>query len=115
MSTIRAERHTVLHTWCVQADWDAPAIVGGQGARFWDEHGRVLLDMSSLSECMNLGHQHPALVEAIQAQAAALCFTTAAWEPGLEPGWLSCCWRSPVSTADGCSSRSAGPTPTSMR
>ena len=83
MSTRNAERHAVLHSWCVQADWDAPTIVGGQGARFWDEGGRVLLDMSSLSECMNLGHQHPALVKAIQDQAAALCFTTAAW--GAEP------------------------------
>lgn len=74
-----AERNTVLHSWCVQADWDAPTIVGGQGARFWDESGRTLLDMSSLAECMNLGHQHPGLVKAIQAQAATLCFTSAAW------------------------------------
>ena len=79
MSAKSAERRTVLHSWCVQADWDAPTIVGGQGARFWDEHGRMLLDMSSLSECMNLGHQHPVLVKAIQDQAASLCFTTAAW------------------------------------
>ncbi|MGE5198759.1 MAG: aminotransferase class III-fold pyridoxal phosphate-dependent enzyme [Rhodospirillaceae bacterium] len=79
----RAERHTVLHSWCVQADWDAPTITGGEGARFWDGDGRVLVDMSSLSECMNLGHQHPALIKAIQDQAATLCFTTAAW--GAEP------------------------------
>jgi len=58
-------------------------IVGGQGARFWDEDGRVLVDMSSLSECMNLGHQHPVLIRAIRDQAASLCFTTAAW--GAEP------------------------------
>ncbi|MGE5358682.1 MAG: aminotransferase class III-fold pyridoxal phosphate-dependent enzyme [Bacteroidales bacterium] len=79
MSARNAERHTVLHSWCVQADWDAPTIVGGEGARFWDEHGRVLVDMSSLSECMNLGHQHPALIAAIREQASSLCFTTAAW------------------------------------
>src|SRR5512135_3485754 len=78
-----AERNSVLHSWCVQADWDAPTIVGGRGARFWDASGRTFLDMSSLSECMNLGHQHPALVKAIQTQAATLCFTTAAW--GAEP------------------------------
>ena len=78
-----AERNSVLHSWCVQADWDAPTIIGGRGARFWDASGRTFLDMSSLSECMNLGHQHPALVKAIQAQAATLCFTTAAW--GAEP------------------------------
>jgi taurine---2-oxoglutarate transaminase len=83
MSARTAEQRTVLHSWCVQAEWDAPTIVGGEGARFWDEHGRVLLDMSSLSECMNLGHQHPAVIKAIQEQAASLCFTSAAW--GAEP------------------------------
>jgi taurine--2-oxoglutarate transaminase len=77
------ERDTVLHSWCVQADWDAPTIVGGRGARFWDAAGRTFLDMSSLAECMNLGHQHPALTRAICEQAERLCFVTAAW--GAEP------------------------------
>lgn len=35
--------------------------------------------MSSLAECMNLGHQHPALIRAIQAQAEKLCFVNSAW------------------------------------
>jgi taurine--2-oxoglutarate transaminase len=77
------ERHSVMHSWCIQAEWDAPTIVGGEGAWFWDEDGRRYLDMSSLAECMNLGHQHPALVRAIREQAEALCFVTAAW--GAEP------------------------------
>ncbi len=77
------ERLSVLHSWCVQADWDAPTIVGGEGAWFWDENGRRYLDMSSLSESMNLGHQHPALVRAIRQQAEELCFVSAAW--GAEP------------------------------
>jgi taurine--2-oxoglutarate transaminase len=77
------ERDTVLHSWCVQAEWRAPTVVGGAGARFRDEHGREYLDMSSLSECCNLGHQHPHVVAAIKRQADALCFTTSAW--GAEP------------------------------
>ena len=77
------ERSTVMHSWCVQADWDAPTIVGGEGAWFWDADGRRYLDMSSLAECMTLGHQHPALVRAIREQAEKLCFVTAAW--GAEP------------------------------
>ena len=77
------ERETVMHSWCVQADWNAPTIVGGEGARFIDSDGRRYLDMSSLAECMNLGHQHPAVVRAIQRQAGELCFVTAAW--GAEP------------------------------
>jgi taurine--2-oxoglutarate transaminase len=77
------ERLSVMHSWCVQADWDAPTIVGGEGAWFWDEEGRRYLDMSSLAECMSLGHQHPGLVRAIREQAEKLCFITAAW--GAEP------------------------------
>lgn len=73
------ERRTVLHSWCVQADWDPPTIVGGEGAFFWDQRGRRLLDMSSLAECANLGHQHPAVVKAIRRQAETLCFVTSAW------------------------------------
>jgi taurine--2-oxoglutarate transaminase len=77
-----SERETVLHSWCVQAEWDAPTIVGGRGARFWDTGGRRYLDMSSLAECMNLGHQHPAVIRAIREQAERLCFVTAAWGAG---------------------------------
>jgi taurine--2-oxoglutarate transaminase len=74
-----AENSSVLHSWCVQSDWNAPTIVGGEGARFWDESGRTYLDMSSLAECMNLGHQHPRLVRAIQEQAQTLCFVNSSW------------------------------------
>ena len=77
------ERRDVLHSWCVQAQWDAPTIVGGSGARFFDANGRSYLDMSSLAECSNLGHQHPAVVRAIRAQAERLCFITNAW--GAQP------------------------------
>jgi taurine--2-oxoglutarate transaminase len=77
------ERRSVLHSWCVQADWDAPTVTGGEGAFFRDDRGRRYLDMSSLAECMNLGHQHPAVVRAIREQAERLCFVTAAW--GAEP------------------------------
>jgi taurine--2-oxoglutarate transaminase len=77
------ERLSVLHSWCVQNDWNAPTIVGGKGAWFWDEDGRRYLDMSSLSFSMNLGHQHPALIRAVREQAEKLCFVSAAW--GAEP------------------------------
>ena len=69
----------MLHSWCVQTQWDAPTVVGGQGAWLLLEDGRRVLDMSSLAECSNLGHQHPRVVEAIRAQAEKLCFVTNAW------------------------------------
>jgi taurine---2-oxoglutarate transaminase len=76
---IPSECEVVLHSWCVQADWNAPTVVGGHGARLILEDGRELLDMSSLAECSNLGHQHPRVVAAIRAQAEQLCFVTSAW------------------------------------
>ena len=78
-----SERDSVLHSWCVQTQWQAPTIVGGRGAHFWDADGHDYLDMSSLAECSNLGHQHPAVIRAIQQQAERLCFVTSAW--GAQP------------------------------
>jgi taurine--2-oxoglutarate transaminase len=77
------ERDVVLHSWCVQADWSAPTVVGGRGARLILADGREILDLSSLAECSNLGHQHPRLVAAIRDQAERLCFVTSAW--GAQP------------------------------
>ena len=73
------EQSSVLHSWCVPSEWQAPTVVGGHGAWLHLADGRQVLDMSSLAECSNLGHQHPALVAAIRAQAETLCFVTNAW------------------------------------
>lgn len=73
----------MLHSWCVQADWDAPTVVGGEGARFTLADGRSILDLSSQAECSNLGHQHPRVVAAIREQAERLCYIANAW--GAEP------------------------------
>jgi taurine--2-oxoglutarate transaminase len=77
------ERSTVLHSWCRQSQWNAPNVVGGAGAKLHLEDGREILDMSSLAECSNLGHQHPRIVAAIRAQAEQLCFVTNSW--GAQP------------------------------
>ena len=71
MPAVADERADVLHSWCVQAQWDAPTIVGGRGAHFFDADGRDYLDMSSLAECSNLGHQHRSVVRAIRDQASS--------------------------------------------
>ena len=77
------EQDCVLHTWTRQDDWNAPTITGGRGAWFWDADGKRYLDMSSQAECCNLGHQHPAVVKAIQEQAGKLCYISNGW--GAEP------------------------------
>lgn len=77
---LAAEKRYVLHTWqLTQPAWDAPLVVGGEGAWFWDADGHRYLDLSAQAQCNHLGHQHPALVAAIQQQAAELCFIHNAW------------------------------------
>jgi LysW-gamma-L-lysine/LysW-L-ornithine aminotransferase len=48
------------------------AIVRGAGARLYDAEGRAYLDCVGGQGAANLGHCHPAVVAAIQAQAATL-------------------------------------------
>ena len=45
------------------------ALVGGEGTRVWDADGRRYLDFFSSTVVTCLGHQHPAIVRAIEAQA----------------------------------------------
>jgi predicted acetylornithine/succinylornithine family transaminase len=48
------------------------AFVRGAGCRLWDADGKVYLDLFSGLAVTSLGHSHPALVRAIQEQAATL-------------------------------------------
>src|SRR5699024_10535802 len=48
-------------------------IVDAAGPDVWDGEGRKLRDMSSQLVHTNIGHQHLAVVAAIQAQAGTLC------------------------------------------
>ncbi|MGH7786176.1 MAG: aspartate aminotransferase family protein [Candidatus Binatia bacterium] len=45
------------------------ALVRGEGSRVWDADGRAYLDFFSSTVVTSLGHQHPAIVRAIEAQA----------------------------------------------
>jgi taurine--2-oxoglutarate transaminase len=65
-------RH-VLHSWSAHASLHPVVVTGADGAYFFDEDGRRWLDFSSQLVNVNVGHQHPKLVAAIQAQAAKLC------------------------------------------
>ena len=64
------DRRYVFHSWSTQGNLDPLVIAGGQGCRLWDHDGREYLDFSSQLVFTNLGHQHPKVVAAIQAQAA---------------------------------------------
>jgi taurine--2-oxoglutarate transaminase len=67
------DREYVLHSWSVQSQIKPLPVAGGEGRHFWDYEGRRYLDFSSQLVNLNLGHQHPKLVEAIVEQARTLC------------------------------------------
>ncbi len=69
----RNDRRHVFHSWSAQALIDPLPIEGGEGCWFWDYDGNRYLDFSSQLINLNIGHQHPKLVAAIQEQAAKLC------------------------------------------
>jgi acetylornithine/LysW-gamma-L-lysine aminotransferase len=46
--------------------------VRGEGCTVWDDQGRAYLDCAAAYGVANLGHCHPAVVAAVQAQAARL-------------------------------------------
>ncbi len=48
------------------------ALVRGQGARVWDAGGRQYLDFLAGIAVCNLGHAHPAVVDAVRRQAGEL-------------------------------------------
>ena len=52
-----------------------PIVESAEGCRLHEIDGRILLDGISSWWCVNLGHSHPRLVQAIQAQAAKLQHT----------------------------------------
>lgn len=52
------------------------ALARGAGARVWDEEGRSYLDFTSGIAVNSLGHAHPAIRDAIAAQAGTLIHTS---------------------------------------
>lgn len=66
------DRAHVFHSWSAQGALAPPVVAGGSGTRVWDHAGREWLDFSSQLVNVNIGHQHPRVVSAIQEQAATL-------------------------------------------
>jgi taurine--2-oxoglutarate transaminase len=62
-----------LQSWSKQGG-KPKVITGGEGSWFWDSEGKRYLDFQSQLVNLNLGHQHPKIVEAIKAQADKLCY-----------------------------------------
>lgn len=67
------DREHVFHSWSAQALIKPMTIAGASGSYVWDYTGKRYLDLTSQLVNTNVGHQHPKVVAAIQAQAAKLC------------------------------------------
>lgn len=66
------DRAHVFHSWSAQAQIKPLPIAAAEGSYFWDYEGNRYLDFSSQLVNVNIGHQHPKVVKAIQDQAARL-------------------------------------------
>ena len=70
---VRADdRAHVFHSWSAQALIDPVPVASGAGSTFWDYAGNEYLDFASQLVNLNLGHQQPDLVAAVQQQAGRL-------------------------------------------
>ncbi len=67
------DRAHVFHSWSAQRALKPLVVAAAQGSWLWDADGTPLLDFSSQLVNTNIGHQHPAVVAGIKAQADLLC------------------------------------------
>lgn len=66
------DRAHVFHSWSAQKAIAPMTIAGAEGSYVWDYNGQKYLDFSTQLVNVNIGHQHPKVVKAIQDQAAKL-------------------------------------------
>lgn len=71
---IRDNRDYTLFSWAVQSASDPIYLAKAKGVWFWDGEGNKWLDFNSQLVNLNIGHQHPKMLEAIKKQVDELCF-----------------------------------------
>ena len=67
------KRHT-LFEWSAQSKVDPIPVAGAKGSYFWTPEGKRYLDFNSQLMCVNIGHGHPKVIEAIKRQAETLAY-----------------------------------------
>ncbi len=67
-----ADHKYVFHSWSAQGAISPIPVASGSGSYFWDHEGKTYLDFSSQLVFTNIGHQHPTVIKAIQAQAEVI-------------------------------------------
>lgn len=71
---VAAHKEYVITSWVRQDTVQPMVVTGAKGCYFMDTSGRRYLDFESQLVNLNLGHQHPRLIEAIKNQAEELCY-----------------------------------------
>lgn len=71
---VQLNREYTFFSWSAQATVNPIPVVKGEGVYFWDADGKRYIDFASQLMNLNIGHQHPKVVRAIQEQAAQLCY-----------------------------------------
>jgi taurine--2-oxoglutarate transaminase len=71
---VSMNREYTFFSWSVQSAASPIPMVRGEGVYFWDAAGKRYIDFSSQLMNVNIGHQHPKVVGAIQDPAGQLCF-----------------------------------------
>jgi taurine--2-oxoglutarate transaminase len=71
---VSLNREYTFFSWSVQNATNPIPMVKAEGVYFWDADGKRYIDFSSQLMNVNIGHQHPKVVKAIQEQAGKLCF-----------------------------------------
>jgi taurine---2-oxoglutarate transaminase len=71
---VQENREYTMFSWSVQSSSNPIHLKRGQGVWFWDGDDNRWLDFSSQLINLNVGHQHPKLLEAIKEQVDKLCF-----------------------------------------
>lgn len=71
---IRLNKEHTFFSWSVQSAVNPIPMARAEGVYFWDVEGKRYIDFSSQLMNLNIGHQHPKVIRAIQDQAAQLCY-----------------------------------------
>jgi len=70
----RLSRDFTFFSWSVQSEVNPIPIDHAEGIYFWDATGKRYIDFSAQLMNLNIGHQHPKVIEAIKKQADTLCY-----------------------------------------
>lgn len=71
---VAANKAYTLASWSAQQEWQPISMLRGEGVYFWDADGKRYIDWSSQLINVNIGHANPHVIQAIQKQAAELCY-----------------------------------------